>query len=229
MLRDKATSLSSRPSSSRHSTRAPLLQHTKASDCCPPTCTRLSHICSAASRGPMKGWSALLSPKRPSPITASLSGKLTNWATTHQLQKEEKCQPQHISDATTHASGSPFLHPISRRSSSRATQGGTASSPLLHPSLNSFTSCTHSTSLTQPHLLLCTLIFAHRYTPVPAPRQTARPVHLFAHTRLLNPAISALAAPAGFTHRSCNNPSAAAALTAALCSTQALPRRSSTH
>lgn len=93
MLREKATSLSSTCSSSRHNTRVPHLQHTKASDCCPCTCARLSQICSAATRDPVKGWSALLSAEAaPLPSPLPFLGK-SPWATTHQVQKEEKSQP----------------------------------------------------------------------------------------------------------------------------------------
>lgn len=60
---------------------------------CPCTCTRLSQICSAATRDPVKGWSALLSAEAaPLPSPLPFLGK-SPWATTHQVQKEEKSQP----------------------------------------------------------------------------------------------------------------------------------------
>lgn len=194
----EATSLSSRCSSSRHNTRVPLLQHTKASDCCPRTCVMLSNL-HCCHEGPCQAWSALLS------IEKTLSHHRFPARGSHPGQQHTKSKrkrnpnPQHISDATTHTSVSPFLQPTARLSSSRAGQGGTPSSPSLHRSLNRFTLCTHSTLLTQPYLLLCTLVFAHRYAHVPAPTQTARPIRVFTHTWFLNPAISALAAPAGLT------------------------------
>lgn len=197
MPRVKATSLSSGCSSPRHNTRVPLLHHTKAKHCCPHTCPRHSQICTAATRDPVKGCSAPLSAEkthRCGPSWGSHPGQQHT-----KSKRKRNPNPQHISDATTHTSVSPFLQPTSQWSSSTARQGGTASSPFLHRSLNSFISCTHSTPLTQPYLLLCTLRFAHRYTHVPAPTQTAQPTPVFTHTRFLNPVDSTLAAPAALT------------------------------
>lgn len=136
----------------------------------------------------------------PSPITASLPGEVTLGNNTPSPKGRE------ISALSTFQMPPHTLQPLPSctqlhdgRPSSGARQGGTASSPLLHPSLNSFTLCTHSTLLTQPYLLLSALTFAHRYTHVPAPIHTALPIHGFTHTRFLNPAISALPGTAGFT------------------------------
>lgn len=117
--------------------------------------------------------------------------------TTHQVQKEHKSQPSaqfrchhtHFS-LSLPAPNFTTLH-LQGHTTRHCSESFSAPFLLQFPFVH--------TQLFANPTSLWALTFAHSYTHDPAPTQAALPIHLFTHTQSLNPATSALAAPAGCT------------------------------